>query len=188
MKLRPRRRRLRLKPRNKGKRATIAGNGRSALDRHLDRLAKDRAGKAKAAREKLKPLTVLVGGTRRFTREKAIRKRLDKLHAEYGIALVVTGANYDRSTGRVSQAGPDRVATEWAEDNWVTRRLCFADWQKLGRSAGPIRNEDAVQQVLKEPGKKIGLFFWDGKSPGTRDTIRRCRKAGIKVKIVRIRS
>lgn len=55
-----------------------------------------------------------------------------------------------------------------------------ADWDKHGKAAGPIRNQEMLDN-----GKADALVaFWDGKSPGTKDMIRRAKRKGIKVKVV----
>ncbi len=54
-----------------------------------------------------------------------------------------------------------------------------ADWKKHGRAAGPIRN----QQMLDEGKPDLVLAFWKNKSRGTADMIRRARKAGVEVRV-----
>jgi hypothetical protein len=55
-----------------------------------------------------------------------------------------------------------------------------ADWQQHGKAAGPIRN----QQMIDEGRPDRVLAFWDGKSRGTLDCITRAVAAGIPVRIV----
>ncbi len=75
--------------------------------------------------------------------------------------------------------GPDMDADSTA------RRLGFsvivepADWKAHGRAAGPLRNQRMLD--LHKPDKV--LAFWDGTSAGTRDMIRRARKAGVPVEV-----
>ena len=52
----------------------------------------------------------------------------------------------------------------------------YADWDKHGKAAGPIRNQ---QMVDARP--DAVLAYWDGQSRGTLDTITRAAKAGIPV-------
>lgn len=54
-----------------------------------------------------------------------------------------------------------------------------ADWDQHGLAAGPIRNEE-----MAKLGATICFAFWDGKSKGTLDMIRRCVAHGIPVHIV----
>ena len=54
-----------------------------------------------------------------------------------------------------------------------------ADWNRLGRAAGPIRNEEMaeVSDAL--------IAFWDGKSRGTKSMIEIARRKGLQVAVVR---
>jgi len=65
--------------------------------------------------------------------------------------------------------------------NWPFMRFP-ADWEKYGRAAGPIRN----QQMLDEGRPDLILAFHDNieHSKGTSDMVRRARKAGIPVEVI----
>ena len=54
-----------------------------------------------------------------------------------------------------------------------------ADWERHGRAAGPIRNEEMaeVSDAL--------IAFWDGKSRGTKSMIEIARRKGLQVAVVR---
>jgi hypothetical protein len=71
--------------------------------------------------------------------------------------------------------GVDSIAEDWAVVNWVKFRVFKADWDKHGRAAGPIRN----QQMIDEGKPEMGIAFPGGK--GTADMTARLRKAGIAV-------
>ena len=86
--------------------------------------------------------------------------------------------------------GADFAAREWwinlqadrefyqGLDNRGTLAVHKADWDKHGKAAGPIRNSAIVADCDEV------IAFWDGKSPGTLDTIRKAVKAGKPVRIV----
>lgn len=72
--------------------------------------------------------------------------------------------------------GADRMAG-YLGAAWGMRVISFpADWDKHGRAAGPIRN----QQMLDEGKPSLVLAFNLG-TPGTNDMISRAKKAGIEV-------
>lgn len=75
--------------------------------------------------------------------------------------------------------GADTVADDWAEDRDVTTRAFPADWNQYGKAAGPIRN----QQMLDEGKPDLVLAFHDdlAASKGTADMVRRAKKAGVPV-------
>lgn len=71
--------------------------------------------------------------------------------------------------------GADSLADQWAVVNWVPFEEYPADWEKYGRSAGHIRN----QQMLDEGKPDVVIAFPGGR--GTANMIERARKAGVEV-------
>ena len=71
--------------------------------------------------------------------------------------------------------GADRMAGEWAQCHGVQNLKFRAEWEKLGRKAGPIRN----QLMLDEGRPDLVVAFPGGR--GTADMVRRARAAGIDV-------
>lgn len=71
--------------------------------------------------------------------------------------------------------GIDQEAIEYAIINWTDYQGFPADWKKYGRKAGPIRN----QQMLDEGKPDLVIAFPGGK--GTADMVRRAKKAGVEV-------
>lgn len=59
----------------------------------------------------------------------------------------------------------DLEAISFARENSIPFRLFEADWDKYGRSAGPIRNKRMAEHA------DVLLAIWDGKSRGTRNMI-----------------
>lgn len=115
---------------------------------------------------------VLVAGTRTFADQRLMRDRLDLATFWFSdVALVSGGAK-----------GADRLAEAWAYKHRYTVVQFIPDWDAHGKAAGPIRNQEMVEYV-KDGG--FGLFFWDGRSPGTADCIERCKRAGVKHRVFR---
>lgn len=79
--------------------------------------------------------------------------------------------------------GADRMARVEAERLGITVRRYPAYWQRYGRAAGPIRNE----QMLTEgrPTHVLAFHHNLAESRGTADMVRRARAAGIPVCIIR---
>lgn len=72
-------------------------------------------------------------------------------------------------------SGADIGAARWAESEGVKVVEYKANWKKHGKAAGPIRN----QQMLDE-GKPDYVFAFPG-GKGTADMVRRAEHAGITV-------
>ena len=67
------------------------------------------------------------------------------------------------------------MAEDWAKVRGIECVVFHADRAKYGRAAGPIRN----QQMLDEGRPTLVVAFPDGR--GTADMVRRARSAGVEV-------
>lgn len=76
--------------------------------------------------------------------------------------------------------GADEIASRLAESMCMDVKEYAADWTTHGNAAGPIRNQQMV-----DAGADLCLAFPLPGSKGTWDCVRRCRKAGIPVRIVK---
>ena len=77
--------------------------------------------------------------------------------------------------------GADSMAREWAQKKAVDCCTVFADWEKHGKAAGPIRN----QEMLDRHKPTLIVAFPGGR--GTDDMIRRGRKSGIDVAEIKLK-
>jgi hypothetical protein len=57
--------------------------------------------------------------------------------------------------------GADTVGRNWALQNNLRIHEFPADWDKYGKRAGFLRNEEMAKFA------HVGILFWDGKSKGT---------------------
>jgi hypothetical protein len=71
--------------------------------------------------------------------------------------------------------GADTLASEWASGCGVPVALFPANWKQHGRAAGPIRN----QQMLDECKPDLVVAFPGGR--GTADMVRRAKASGVRV-------
>jgi len=94
---------------------------------------------------------------------------LDQLHAARPLARVIAGG----------ARGADTIAAEWAVARDIPANVFMADWEGLGRKAGPIRN----QRMLDEGKPDLVVAFPGGR--GTADMVRRAREAGVEVKLIK---
>lgn len=113
-------------------------------------------------------MRILVCGGRDFTDTKYAYKVLDQLYDQFLFDVVVEG----------DAQGADRIAGFWARKHKIDNLKFPADWKKYGKAAGPIRN----QQMLDEGKPDLVIAFPGG--GGTADMIERAEKAGVEVILV----
>lgn len=76
--------------------------------------------------------------------------------------------------------GADRFGEIWAGRRGIPIKQFPANWNKHGKAAGAIRN-----QQMAEYGDAL-VAIWDGKSRGTKIMIDMAEKRGIKVYVYRL--
>jgi hypothetical protein len=108
-------------------------------------------------------MKVLVCGGRDYGDEARLRQVLDAMHGVNNFTCLVNGA------GR----GADLLAEAWARDNEIKYVGIPAEWKKLDKKAGPIRN----QRMLDEERPGMAIAFPGNK--GTGDMLSRCQAAGM---------
>jgi len=74
--------------------------------------------------------------------------------------------------------GVDDAAEHAARNRGLAVWIERADWDRYGRAAGPMRNALIVAAADRL------VAFWDGKSRGTADTIRKARAEGLPVEVI----
>lgn len=75
--------------------------------------------------------------------------------------------------------GADLLGKQWADLNGIPVKEFHADWDRLGRRAGPMRN---VEMGIYADGL---IAFWDGKSTGTHHMIKYMESEGKWTYVIR---
>lgn len=112
---------------------------------------------------------MIVCGSRGWTDREHIADRLFDLPVD---STIVHGA----------ARGADRIAEQEAQKLGLLVEAHPADWKQHGKRAGPIRNQEMAWL-----GADLCIAFWDGRSTGTADMMRRAAKSGIPVDVQRKR-
>ena len=111
-------------------------------------------------------LVIAVVGSRSFGNPDAARAVVEaavaRIAATHPTATIVSGGT----------PGTDTWAETAARRYGLPCRVIRADWDTHGRIAGHLRNTELVRLATHV------LAFWDGRSPGTRDTLTKARAAG----------
>lgn len=110
---------------------------------------------------------LLVYGGRDFRDRQLVYAVLDEEHARAPIAVVIHGA----------AKGTDSLADAWASERGVERESYRAEWEKVGRIAGPLRNAEMISA-----GPSDAVEFPGGR--GTRDMHKRVVANRIQLRVV----
>ena len=108
---------------------------------------------------------MLVCGGRSYTDKERLWSTLNGFLQSRRVRRVISGG----------ARGADTMAEDWAKARGIECVVFHADWAKYGRAAGPIHN----QQMLDEGRPTLVVAFPDGR--GTADMVRRARSAGVEV-------
>jgi hypothetical protein len=119
------------------------------------------------------PVKILVCGGRNYADFKRVTQVLDNIHTNTPITILVHGgAN-----------GADTLADRWADEHNIPMRIYSAQWNKYGRSAGPRRNRQMIDEE-HTPGhadKPIALVVAFPGGRGTAHMVRLARDCKIAV-------
>lgn len=109
-------------------------------------------------------------GCREFTNQKLVDAVLSKYLGE--ITLIVSGG----------ACGADSMAEDFAKRHNIDTLIFKPDWNKYGKSAGFIRNEDIIKNA------DLVIAFWDMESKGTAHSLSLAEKYGVKSIIINIKT
>ena len=111
------------------------------------------------------PLKLAIVGSRRFPTPNLVS---DYVSAQPVGTVIVSGG----------APGVDSVAEQTAIACGLDVLIFPADWENLGRKAGPIRNAQIVQAADQV------VAFWDGRSRGTLNTVMMAHEMGKTVRVI----
>ena len=116
-------------------------------------------------------MKVLITGDRDWTDIETIRAWLSKLQ-DWGCTIIIEGG----------ARGADKIAGSEARRMGMKVIEVPADWSRYGKGAGLIRN----QEMLELKPDLVVAFHSDlPRSKGTTDMVRRARKEGVEVILVK---
>jgi hypothetical protein len=103
-------------------------------------------------------MKLAVVGSRTFENYELLCALLGEQWYQHGKKLIIV-------TGGAT--GADSLAEKWAKDNGIEVKVFLPDWDKFGKQAGFLRNTTIVNECDQL------LAFWDRKSKGTLDSIKK---------------
>jgi len=106
--------------------------------------------------------TVAIVGSRTYKNEEELFRLMDGIYLDTLFTKIVSGG----------AAGADSLGAKYARIRGFTKLIIRPDWKTYGRSAGFMRNQLIVDAC------DFVVAFWDGKSKGTLDTLKKAEKIG----------
>ena len=110
-------------------------------------------------------MRILVTGGRDYSNQEMVNKILSKLNEFRGIEMIIEGG----------ARSADSLARNWTRENSIPVKTVYADWNRYGKKAGPIRN----QKMLDEEQPDYVLVFPGGR--GTQHMKSIAQKVGVKI-------
>lgn len=120
---------------------------------------------------------MIIAGSRKFNDYEKMLNALDNL----GIHLINTIDPVEIVSGHAS--GADTLGEKFAKAYNYPLKIFPADWNKYGKAAGPIRNEQMAKYAA-EADRGILVAFPIGESKGTRNMIKLAKQYGLEVNII----
>lgn len=120
-------------------------------------------------------LAILITGAREYTNKKLIRETLSQYKKKNTNVLLIHG----------NCSGVDKLAAEVGKELGFQIESHPANWNKYGNAAGPIRNKEMIESLVKHDNKLMFAFHDDiEKSRGTKNCVSQAKKFGINAKII----
>jgi len=112
---------------------------------------------------------VIIAGGRKFDDYTLLKSKCDHYLLKQETVIIVSG----------KAKGADTLGEQYAQECDFDIKEFPADWNKYGKRAGYLRNQEMANYA-------DGLIaFWNGESKGTKHMIDIAKKGGLKVKIVK---
>ena len=109
-------------------------------------------------------MNIAIIGSRKFTDYEFLKSEMEKFISEYSfdeVVIVSGGAK-----------GADSLAEKFANEKVYKTLIFQPEWEKYEREACRLRNTQIVENA------EVVFAFWDGTSPGTKDSIEKAKKLG----------
>jgi hypothetical protein len=119
-------------------------------------------------------MKVIVAGSRGMTDYPLLKRKLDRIFAKLDKKKLVVLSGHAE--------GADQLGERWCDERLVRYEIHRPDWDRLGRSAGMVRNSEMVKEA------DALVCFWVNNSPGSADVILKARAKGIPVRIIKVGS
>lgn len=121
---------------------------------------------------------VIVAGSRTFDNFSLMEKELMRYFKKNGLHR----ADVEIISGTAN--GADKLGEHFAEKYGLKLSKFPADWDKHGKSAGYIRNDEMAKYAIEDDNKGVLFAFWNNVSKGTKNMIDLAKKYKLDITIV----
>lgn len=127
----------------------------------------------------MKELRIIIAGSRNFNDylllEKTVFNIVNTINKSDNIIKIISGG----------AKGADSLGEKFAKNFKFDIVRFIPDWNKLGKRAGYVRNEQMAKYAIQDNSKGILIAFWDGISKGTMHMINLAKKYNLEIYIIR---
>lgn len=134
----------------------------------------------------MKELRIIIAGTRTFQDYELLKNKVKEC-IESNLKTIINEIGFDGKVRIISGTanGADKLGERYAKEHHLAVSRFPADWDKYGKRAGYIRNEQMAKFAVEDNNVGWLIAFWDGKSKGTKWMIDLARKNGLEVFVER---
>ena len=127
----------------------------------------------------MKELRIIIAGSRDFNDYKLLKTSIRDILKNISLddinkIKIISG------TAR----GADQLVERFAKQFKLEVVKFPADWNRFGKRAGYIRNEEMAKYSVKDDNYGMLVAFWDGKSKGTKNMIDAAKKMNMDVHVI----
>ena len=116
-------------------------------------------------------VNLIIAGSRYFEDYDLLMETLDEFLTTHSVLEVVSG----------TCRGADKLGERWAKEHNIPVKQFPAQWDKYGKTAGPIRNREMANY-----GTHL-VAFLTAQSRGTKNMIQEARRRGLEVLVIPIK-
>lgn len=116
-------------------------------------------------------MDIIIAGSRDFTNYNLAKQHLDKIlvNAPSSTTILCGGAR-----------GADLIGEAYALSREFNIEYFIPEWDRLGKSAGYVRNEDMAKNATH------CIVFWDGMSKGSKHMIDLAKKYKLNLRVIMV--
>lgn len=125
---------------------------------------------------------VIVLGPDSFWNVKYLCKKMNELVAKLPRSTILTGTN---TLNRAITRGVAQAADEWCGKKWLFQMRFHPPKGDDSEMSG--RNQEMLDYAVQTVGKKrtFVVLFYNDECPGTRNMLKKCKKAGVKCRLLK---